>query len=80
MQDWVVDRQLRSVPGVADVVSFGGETKAYEIQVDPGKLSNLGITPLDVYNAVTKSNINIGGDVINVNSQAYVVRGIGLIK
>ncbi|MDQ2719995.1 MAG: CusA/CzcA family heavy metal efflux RND transporter [Bacteroidota bacterium] len=80
MQDWVIDRQLRSVPGVADVVSFGGETKAYEIQVDPGKLSNLGITPLDVYNAVTKSNINIGGDVININNQAYVVRGIGLLN
>jgi len=80
LQDWVVDRQLRSVPGVADVVSFGGESKAYEIQVDPGKLSNLGISPLDVYNAVTKSNINIGGDVINANNQAYVVRGIGLLN
>ncbi len=80
LQDWVVDRQLRSIPGVADVVSFGGETKAYEIKVDPGKLSNLGITPLDVYNAVTKSNINIGGDVININNQAYVVRGIGLLN
>jgi len=80
LQDWVVDRQLRSVPGVADVVSFGGETKAYEIQVDPGKLSNLGITPLDAYNAVTKSNINIGGDVININNQSYVVRGIGLLN
>jgi len=80
LQDWVIDRQIRSVPGVADVVSFGGETKAYEIKVDPGKLSNLGITPLDVYNAVTKSNINIGGDVININNQAYVVRGIGLLN
>ena len=80
LQDWVVDRQIRSVPGIADVVSFGGETKAYEIKVDPGKLSNLGITPLDVYNAVTKSNINIGGDVININNQAYVVRGIGLLN
>ena len=80
LQDWVIDRQLRSVPGVADVVSFGGKTKAYEIQVDPRKLSNLGITPLDVYNAVTKSNINIGGDVININNQAYVVRGIGLLN
>lgn len=80
LQDWVVDRQIRSVPGIADVVSFGGETKAYEIQVDPGKLSTLGISALDVYNAVTKSNINIGGDVININNQAYVVRGIGLLN
>jgi cobalt-zinc-cadmium resistance protein CzcA len=80
LQDWVVDRELRSVPGVADVVSFGGEVKTYEIQVNPQVLNNLGITPLDVYNAVSKSNINIGGDIIKKNSQAYVVRGIGLLN
>ncbi len=80
MQDWVVDRELRAVPGVADLVSFGGMVKTYEIQVNPLVLNNLGITPLDVYNAVTKSNINIGGDIIKKNSQAYVVRGIGLLN
>ena len=80
MQDWVIDRQIRSVPGVADLVSFGGMTKTYEIRVDPRKLTNLGITPLDVYSAVQKSNINIGGDVIIQNSQAYVVRGVGLLN
>jgi len=80
LQDWVVDRELRSVPGVADIVSFGGKVKTYEIQVNPLVLNNLGITPLDVYNAVSKSNINIGGDVIKKNSQAYVVRGIGLLN
>ena len=80
MQDWVVDRQLRAVPGVADVVSFGGMVKTYEIKVDPGKLSTLGITPLDLYTAISKSNVNIGGDIINKNNQAYVVRGIGLLN
>jgi cobalt-zinc-cadmium resistance protein CzcA len=80
LQDWVVDRHLRAVPGVADVVSFGGMTKTYEIKVDPGKITNLGITPLDVFSAVQKSNINIGGDMIIQNSQAYVVRGIGLLN
>ena len=80
LQDWILEKQILSVPGVADVVSFGGETKDYEIRVDPGKLSTLGITPLDVYDAVTKSNINIGGDVVNSNDQAYVVRGIGLLN
>ena len=80
LQDWVVDRELRSIPGVADIVSFGGMVKTYEIQVNPMVLNNLGITPLDVYNAVSKSNINIGGDVIKKNSQAYVVRGIGLLN
>jgi len=80
MQDWVIDRQLRAVPGVADIVSFGGRVKTYEIKVDPGKLTNLGITPLDVFSAVQKSNINIGGDFIVRNNQAYVVRGIGLLN
>jgi heavy metal efflux system protein len=80
IQDWVVDRELRAIPGVADVVSFGGMVKTYEIQVNPMVLANLGITPQDVYNAVSKSNINIGGDIINKNSQAYVVRGIGLLN
>ena len=80
MQDWVVDRQIRSVPGIADIVSFGGMVKAYEIKVNPQQLNNMGISELDVYNAVGKSNINIGGDVIVDNSQAYVVRGIGLLN
>jgi len=80
LQDWVIDRQLRSVPGVGDVVSFGGMVKTFEIRVDPGKLNTLGITPLDLYNAISKSNVNIGGDVINKNDQAYVVRGIGLLN
>ena len=80
MQDWVVDRAIRSVPGIADVVSFGGMVKTYEIRANPQILANLGITPLDVFNAVSKSNINIGGDIIKKNSQAYVVRGIGLLN
>ena len=80
MQDWVIDRKLRAVPGVGDIVSFGGKTKTYEIKVDPGKLTSLGITPLDVFTAVQKTNINIGGDVIVQNNQAYVVRGIGLLN
>ncbi len=80
MQDWIIDRQIRSVPGIADIVSFGGMVKAYEIKVNPNQLNSLGISELDVYNAVSKSNINIGGDVIVDNSQAYVVRGIGLLN
>lgn len=80
IQDWVIDREIRSVPGVADLVSFGGMTKTYEIQADPRKLNDLGITALDVYNAVAKSNINIGGDIIEKNDQAYVVRGIGILN
>lgn len=80
LQDWVIERQFLGVPGVGDVVSFGGEVKTFEIKVNPQKLASYDITPLDVYNAVSKSNINVGGDVIVDNSQAYVVRGIGLLN
>lgn len=80
IQNWVIDRQLRSVAGVADVVAFGGEEKIYEVSVDPNRLSKYEITPLQVYEAVSKSNLNVGGDVILKNNQAYVVRGIGLIS
>jgi cobalt-zinc-cadmium resistance protein CzcA len=79
LEDWVVERNIRSVSGVADVVSFGGEIKTYEIQVDPQQLTKYDISPLDVYQAVNRSNINVGGDVIQHNSQAYVVRGIGIL-
>ncbi|MDQ6757521.1 MAG: CusA/CzcA family heavy metal efflux RND transporter [Bacteroidota bacterium] len=78
-QTWVVDRQLRSIPGVADLVAFGGADRTYEITVDPVMLAKYDITPLEVYTAVSKSNINVGGDVIEKNGQAYVVRGIGLL-
>ncbi len=80
IQDWVIDRHLRSVPGVADLNSFGGKTKTYEIKVNPGKLTSLGLTPLDVFTAVQNTNINIGGDMIFENDEAYAVRGIGLIN
>ncbi len=80
IQDWVIERNLRSVSGVADIVSFGGEVKTFEVSVNPHQLINYGITPLELYNAIANSNINVGGDVITKNSQAYVVRGIGLIN
>ncbi len=79
IQDWVIERNLKSVPGVADVVSFGGEVKTYEITVRPTLLTKYDLTPLEVYQAVSKSNINVGGDIIEKNNQAYVVRGIGLL-
>jgi len=80
MQDWVIDRRLRAIPGIGDINSFGGKSKAYEITVDPGKLATLGITPLDVFSAVQKTNINVGGDMIIQNNQAFAVRGLGLLK
>ena len=80
INDWVVQRELLSVPGVADIISFGGEEKIYEIRVNPVELNNYDLSPLEVYEAISKSNINVGGDVIEKGNQAYVVRGIGLLE
>ena len=80
IHDWVIERELLSVPGVADVASFGGEEKIYEIQINPTELSNYDLSPLDVFEAVSKSNINVGGDVVQRGDQAYVVRGVGLLE
>jgi len=80
IQDWVLDRQFKAVPGVADVNSFGGEERIFEVSVNPDLLIKYNLTSLDVYNAVAKSNVNVGGDVIERNGQAYVVRGIGVLN
>ncbi len=79
IQNWTIDRELRRVAGVADIVAFGGQEKIYEISVDPVKLQEYDLTPWELYEAVSKSNLNVGGDVIEKNGQAYVVRGIGLL-
>lgn len=80
IQDWVIERELVSVSGVADVVSFGGEEKIYEIKINPTELANYDLSPLEVYEAVSKSNVNVGGDIIERGAQAYVVRGVGLLE
>jgi len=80
LQTWMVDRALRSVPGVADVNVFGGQDKVFELSIDPRKLDKYNLTPSEVLEAVTNSNLNVGGDVIEKSGQAYVVRGIGLVK
>lgn len=79
IQEWVIDRNLRSVAGVADIVSFGGSRKIFEIQVNPLLLAKYDLTPLEIYEATVKSNVNVGGDIIEKNGQAFVVRGIGLL-
>jgi len=80
IENWVVDREIKAVPGVADLNSFGGEVKTYQITVDPQKAIQYNVTPLQLYDAVSKSNVNVGGDVIEQAGQAYAVRGIGLLN
>ena len=79
-EDWVLERQFKQVPGVVDVVSFGGETKQYQLQLDPYRLRGQGITLQQVITAVQSSNQNVGGQRLVIGEQAYTVRGIGLIK
>ncbi|HLO56518.1 MAG TPA: CusA/CzcA family heavy metal efflux RND transporter [Saprospiraceae bacterium] len=80
IQDWVIDKRLKSVPGVADVISFGGEAKIYEVTLNPLKLTEFNFVANDVFLALKENNGNVGGDVINKGQQAYVVRGIGMVK
>ncbi|OWK73334.1 CusA/CzcA family heavy metal efflux RND transporter [Flavobacteriaceae bacterium JJC] len=80
LQTWVVDRALRGIPGVADINVFGGQDKIFELSIDPRKLDQYSLTTSEVYDAVSKSNLNVGGDVIEKSGQSFVVRGIGLLK
>src|SRR6201993_2962092 len=80
LQDWVLQRRFRAVPGVIDVTGWGGKTKTYELQVDFNKLIANGLTLPQLLQAVGNSNINVGGNTVNIGQQAAVVRGVGLIR
>jgi cobalt-zinc-cadmium resistance protein CzcA len=80
LQDWVLVRRFKVVPGVIDVTSWGGRTKVYELQVDFNKLVANGLTLPQLLQAVSNSNINVGGNTVNIGSQSAVVRGVGLIR
>ncbi|QHT66880.1 efflux RND transporter permease subunit [Rhodocytophaga rosea] len=80
IQDWVIDKRLKAVPGVADVISFGGEVKTFEVTLDPNKLIAFNFTPEDIFASLHANNANVGGDVIEKSAQAYLVRGIGMVK
>jgi len=80
IQDWVIERRIRSVPGVADVVTFGGFEKQYQVHVDPEKLAALGISIPEVYNALQSANRNGGGGYVARGGQEFIVRGIGSLR
>ncbi|MBR1122173.1 efflux RND transporter permease subunit [Bradyrhizobium lablabi] len=80
LQDWVLQRRFRAVPGVIDVVGWGGKSKTYELQVDFNKLIAFGLTLPQVMQAVSNANINVGGNTVNIGAQSAVVRGVGLIR
>ncbi|HSE45639.1 MAG TPA: efflux RND transporter permease subunit, partial [Gemmatimonadales bacterium] len=79
IQDWVLRREFRRVPGVIDVTAFGGTTKEYHVDVDPGKLIGYGVNLSQVMTALANSNANVGGNYLTVGGQNFNVRGVGLI-
>jgi cobalt-zinc-cadmium resistance protein CzcA len=79
LQNWVMERGLKSVPGVADVVSFGGAIKTYEVQPDFMKMRDYRITLEQIERALGQSNANVGGGYVEHGRQQYLIRGIGLL-
>ncbi|MCG3165012.1 MAG: Multidrug resistance protein MdtC [Bacteroidia bacterium] len=79
MQDWIVARQLYGTPGIADVNSFGGQLKQYEVALNPDRLIAMGITIPEIFTALEKNNENTGGAYIDKKPNAYFIRGVGLI-
>ena len=80
LEDWVVEKKFRSVPGVVDLNPFGGLTKQYQVLVDPVKLKSYGLNLQQVFTALQNGNINAGGGYVEHGAQLYIVRGLGLIK
>jgi cobalt-zinc-cadmium resistance protein CzcA len=80
IEDWVVERQFRQVPGIVDVSGFGGPTKQYQVLIDPAKLKSYNITLQQIVQALQNSNQNAGGAYIEHGEQMFIVRGIGLIQ
>src|SRR5262249_659611 len=79
VQDWVVQRRLMTIPGVAQVNSWGGTTKEFQVAVDPVKLQGYSLTVPQVITALGNANLNVGGREITVGQQSINIRGIGLI-
>lgn len=80
LQDWVVKPELLQVPGIADVVTFGGPLKQFHIITSPEALRKYNLTLQNIINAVGANNQNTGGDIVSVGGQGYAVRGLGAIK
>jgi heavy metal efflux system protein len=80
LQDWVVRREMLGTPGVADINSYGGYVKQYEIAVNPDRLRGMNLTLTDIFEALQRNNENTGSAYIDKNPNAYFIRGIGLVR
>ncbi len=80
IEDWIVERALRQIPGVADVVAMGGAIKQYEVQPDPDRMRAYGITYQQLLEALGRGNANSGGSYVSQGGQQVTIRGIGLLR
>jgi cobalt-zinc-cadmium resistance protein CzcA len=79
-EDWILEREFKRVPGVIDVVSFGGDTRQYQVSVDPIRLLGQGLTLAQLQASLANANQNVGGQRLSIGEQSYDVRGLGLIS
>jgi cobalt-zinc-cadmium resistance protein CzcA len=79
LQDWVLEKQFKSVPNVVDVASFGGPTREYQVRIDPDKLVSYGLNLAQVEQQLTNNNVNAGGSFIEAGLQQINVREVGLV-
>jgi cobalt-zinc-cadmium resistance protein CzcA len=79
IEDWILERRFKAVPGVIDVTGWGGKTKTYEVTVDQRRLVDYGLSIPQVLQALSNANLNVGGQTVNIGAQSIVVRGVGLI-
>src|ERR1700691_1854907 len=80
IEDWILERRFKAVPGVIDVTGWGGKTKTYEVTVDQHRLVDYGLSIPQLLQALSNANINVGGQTVNIGPQSVVVRGVGLIS
>ena len=80
LEDWVVERSLRGVPGVADVVPYGGLVKTYEVNPHLARMRYYGLSLQTLYTALGRGNANVGGSKVTHGSQQYLIRGVGLLR
>ena len=79
-EDWILEKQFRQVPGVIDVVGFGGLTKQYHVDVDPYRLRGFNVSLAQLQSAIANANQNVGGQRLTLGEQSFDVRGVGLIR
>lgn len=80
LQDWYIKFALQKVDGISEVASFGGFQKQYQVSIDPYKLVYYKIPMMDVINAITRNNRDVGGSIFEMNGSGYLIKGLGYIK